>query len=95
MHRIGMGWTTHPNKNLEFCLDYNLLFTDQNTYGGQPGYSESGCFRGQLASALLRYKFTEFLSGHAIAEFFFPGDYYDDSRNDTAMMLRYELMFHW
>jgi hypothetical protein len=95
LHRVSWGLTTHPSEKMELCGDYHLLFAGQNTYGDQPGFSESGCFRGQLLTALMKYKFTQHLSGHLLGEFLFPGDYYSDMRNDPASFLRAELSFSW
>jgi hypothetical protein len=95
LHRIGLGWITDPIKDWEFCLNYHFLFAGQNTYRDRPGFSKSGCVRGQLATAILRYKFNDFISGHLLGEAFFPGDYYDNTRNDPSVMLRYELTFRW
>ncbi|MCK4659767.1 MAG: alginate export family protein [Phycisphaerae bacterium] len=95
LHRVTVGWTGHPTGKMELRADYHLLFADQNTYGDLPGFSKSGCFRGQLVAGVMKYKFTEHLSGHLLAEFFFPGDYYSDERNDPAAFLRAQLQFTW
>ena len=58
-----------------------------------PVFSDGGCFRGQLLSGVLKYKFTEQLSGHLLGEVFFPGDYYSDDRNDPAVFLRVQLNY--
>ena len=94
-HRVGGGWSCKPHKKLGLSVDYNLFFTDQNTLGGTPGFSESGCFRGQLLATKLTYKFNEHVKGHLSGQLFAPGDYYDDSRNDVAIFARYELVFSW
>ncbi len=100
-HRIGLGHSVFPCKPLEFCADYHLLFADENTRAGDIGFSDSGCFRGQLLALLMRYTILDpkvepiGMTGHAIAEFFFPGDYYSDFGNDPAVFLRYELTISW
>ena len=73
--------------------DYNLLFAPQNTFEDRLGFSESGHFRGHFISAILRYKFNRFLSGHVMSEFFCPGNYYDGTRQDPATWFRAELIF--
>lgn len=95
LHRVSFGYTCNPVKPIEFLADYHLLFADQNTLAGQTGFSQSGCFRGQLLTALLRYKFSEHVSTHLLGEFFFPGDYYSNERNDVGVFLRSELVFTW
>jgi len=94
-HRLGGGWTCSPAKNLEWSNDYHLLFCDENTRGSSAGFSEHGTFRGQLLTSVLKYKFNDHVSTHVWTEFFFPGNYYADSRNDPAVLVRYELCFTW
>lgn len=95
MHRVAMGWSCAPLKNMTMSTVYHLLFADQNTFRDRAAFSDSGCFRGQLLTWLMRYKFNAHMSAHTVAEFFFPGDYYADSNNDVAMFLRAELVFSW
>jgi len=95
LHRVAAGWSCNPCPKTELCADYHLLFTDQNTFRDRPGFSQSGCFRGHLGSLLLKYKFNPHVSGHLLGELFCPGDYYDDSSNDMAAFLRYEIVFSW
>ena len=92
-HRLAMGWSTNPIPQVEILADYHLLFADQNTYGAQPAFSESGKFRGQLLTCWLRYQITPQISGDLVTEFFFPGDYYDKANNDPAMFMRGQVMF--
>lgn len=94
-HRITVGWGFDPCKKVSVAADYHLLFANQNTFAGTPGFSGNGKFRGQLISGLLKYTLNEHVSGHFVAELFCPGDYYDSSRNDVAVFLRYQLMFTW
>jgi hypothetical protein len=97
LHRVGPGWGCEPTDKVSLNANYFLLFADQNTLGeqGVAGFTEAGSFRGQLVSAWMKYKFNEHVSGHLVGEFFCPGNYYDDSRNDPAVFLRYELVFSW
>lgn len=95
MHRLSIGWTARPHKNIELFSTYQLLFAAENTFRDKPGFSADGKFRGQLVTAVLKYKFNENISGHLLGEAFFPGDYYDDSRNDPAFFARYQLVFEW
>jgi len=98
LHRVGFGWTADPTDKIQLCADYHLLFADENTRRGVAGpmlFSDSGCFRGQLLTLLLRYKFNPHVYGHVLSEFFFPGDYYKDANNDPAVFLRFELTLAW
>jgi hypothetical protein len=96
LHRLAWGWQMSPMQNMQLSLDYHLLFADENTYGGiKPGFSQSGKFRGQLLTWWLRYKFSEHLSSHVMAEVFGPGDYYTPQKNSTAAWVRWELLFSY
>ncbi len=94
LHRLGFGWQANPTKKMQLAATYQLLFADENSFRGNPAmFSGSGCFRGQLATAILRYKFNRFLSGHLLGEWFEPGNYYSDNRDDGALFARAELVF--
>jgi hypothetical protein len=95
LHRIGMGWTINPLPKMAFAADYHLLFADENTQAGQAGFSQGNSFRGQLLTLLTTYDFTRHLKGHLLAEFFWPGHFYADPKDDMATMLRGELFFTW
>lgn len=95
MHRIGPGYSFVPCSPIEITLDYDALFADENTYAGQAGFSDGGAFRGHLLSSWLKYTINRHVSGHVMAEVFFPGNYYDETRDDTALFLRGELTFTW
>jgi hypothetical protein len=94
-YRVGPGWSINPTKKLEFAADYYLLFAPENSNAGQPNFSNNGNFRGQLMTMLLKYQINAHLSGHGLAEFYFPGNYYSSLSNDPAVFLRYELVCAW
>jgi hypothetical protein len=98
MHRLAMGWTCNPTEKSEVSADYHLLWADENTFAHgkkAAGFSDNGAFRGQLLAVICRYTFTKHLKGYIRTEFFFPGNYYTDFRNDVATFLRGELFFTW
>ena len=96
LHRINVGWGCSPCEKLFLQTNYDLLFTDENYPGRQAtGFSPDGCLRGQQLSAKLTYQFNEHISGHVLAELFFPGDFYTDARNDVSGFFRYELTIAW
>jgi hypothetical protein len=78
LHRIGPGWSITPMKNLDFSANYYVLLAQQDqATRAVPGLiSGDGTFRGHFAQAVLKYKFSQHLSGHLWSEFEFPGDYY-------------------
>jgi hypothetical protein len=91
-HRFGPGWSFSPAKNLDFSASYYALFADQSvaTRAGVPTLFDGGTFRGHFAQTVLKYKFSQHLSGHLWGELFFPGDYYASHQMGT--FLRAEVM---
>ena len=87
MHRIGPGYTFVPWEPIEISFDYDALFADENTFEGEAGFSDGGAFRGHLLSSWLKYTINRHVSGHVMGEVFFPGNYYDETREDTAFFL--------
>jgi hypothetical protein len=100
--RFGPTWTVSPVKDLEFSASYYALFAqnDVPTLGAtqtlapnNPArlFTDSGNFRGHFTQAVLKYKFSQHMTGHLWSELLFPGDYYV---NRTMMsFLRAEVMF--
>ena len=100
LHRMSVGWSSNPMKDLEVCADYSLLFADKTTYsdrtiGGSRVFTNSGCFRGQLLGLLAKHSLGKHIKHHLLAELFCPGDYYADAFNEFAAFLRYEIVFSW
>jgi hypothetical protein len=94
LHRIGPTWSFTPIKDMQFSLSYYALFADQSLPTTQtlPGaYTDTGNFRGHYLQSILKYKFSQHMSGHLWSEFLFPGNYYVS----RSMMdfLRAEIMF--
>lgn len=92
-HRLAFGWQADPTNKLTLSTDYHLLFADQNTYRDRVGFSDHGSFRGQLLIGMLRYRFNRFLSGHVLAEYYWPGNYFEDPKESPVAFLRTELVF--
>jgi len=98
MHRFALGWSCNPHEKLELCADWHILFADETVqnYSAAATYFGKGCLRGNLLTGLLKYKFNKHVSGHLLAELFFPGDFYNQkTRDEVAGFLRYQLMFTW
>lgn len=96
MHRPHFTWEVRPVKDVQIITDYHLMFADQNTSaGGTNGLSKSGCFRGQLVKIQLKHKINEYIHHRLTLDFFFPGDFYTDDRNDMAFFIRYGIVFTW
>lgn len=94
-HRVGPGWRCKPTKDMDLGLFYQFLFADENTYAGRPGFSNSGCFRGQILVPYFKYTFNKHAFLRVMPEFVFPGNYYTDARNDPLTFLRLELNLTW
>jgi hypothetical protein len=95
LQRVNLGWGIKPHPTTEITLDYHALFAVENTLGGVPGFSRDGDFRGHLTTAWVKTKFNKHVAGHLMAEYLDPGDYYDDTRDDSAWYLRAELFLTW
>ena len=77
-------------------IDASYQLPDLTSEGGpnlksQGPFSTTGTFRGHYLQAILKYKFSQHLSGHLWGELLFPGDYYVD--RGMVTFLRAELMF--
>lgn len=91
LHRLNVGWQGTPTSKIDLLANYHVLFADENTFGDRAGFSSGGDLRGHLFTALLRYKLNRHLAGHLLGEYFIPGNYYPDARQDEAVFLRAEL----
>ncbi|MFA5293692.1 MAG: alginate export family protein [Phycisphaerae bacterium] len=96
MHRLYADWETNPTKKLNLRCGYAILFAEQNTSeGGTKGMSKCGKFRGQLLKTMLKYKVSKNVEHRIEGELFIPGDFYNDSKNDPAVFVRYGLHLTW
>jgi hypothetical protein len=94
LHRIGPTWSLTPIKDMQFSASYYALFADQSvpTQATMPAaFSGTGNFRGHYVQAVLKYKFSQHVSGHLWGEVLFPGDYY--ATRQMMTFLRAEVMF--
>lgn len=95
LHRLNAGVSCSPCEQITLGADYHLLFAQHNTYGGRGIFSADGNFRGQLLAGRMTYQFNKHISGHLLAELFFPGNFYNNAYNEVAGFFRYELNFTW
>ena len=101
MHRFGPGWNFSPTDRIDCLLDYNFNFaaTDSMAHataaGGRPAAFAEGSFRGQLINFVVSATLTRHLKARLINEVFFPGNFYSDTRQQTACFVRGELYFTW
>jgi hypothetical protein len=103
LDRIGPTWTMNPMPKMEFSASYYLLFADQDMatrdfnhaiFGSKSpatdAFTGTGSDRGQYLQAVLKYKFSQHLSGHLWSEFLFPGNFYVN--HSLITFLRAEMM---
>ena len=87
--RVGPSWEANPTQKLTLSAAYYGLFA--NDRNNNNGFLGNGYFRGQLITAVAKYKFNRYVSGHLWAEYLIPGDYYNEDNRDNAVFLRAEL----
>ncbi len=80
--------TVNPNEKLRLTLRYLYYWAVEDEFASDTFKRGDG--RGHNPQFLAEYQFNKFLSGHVLAEYFKPGDYYDEE--DAAYFMRTELM---
>ncbi len=94
LHKLSVDWETDVTKKARLISGYAILFADDNTSaGGTNGMSKSGNFKGQLLKTMLKYKPCKNIEHRLEAELFLPGNFYNNTRNDPAVFVRYG--FYW
>jgi len=94
LSRLNLGWAAKVHPTTEVLLDYHALWANQEsvrTPSQLRNISQDGTFRGHLFTAWAKAKFNKFVSGHLVAEYLAPGDFYADNRRDGSYFLRAEL----
>jgi hypothetical protein len=98
LFRLSVGHTMQLTEKIQMDTDYHLLWADENTEKNRPHadvieFSNSGKFRGQLATWWLKYQITKNLKGHLNVEYFMPGGYYRGESSDNALWTRVNLEY--
>ncbi|MGD0552514.1 MAG: alginate export family protein [Sedimentisphaerales bacterium] len=93
IHRLDFGHKFKPNKEWEILTDWNLLWANENTFAGNPKFTEDGNFRGHLLTCWARYNFTKQLKGNLVGEYFMPGNYYSSTNNDNALYFHFTIEY--
>ena len=92
--RLNLGWIAKVHPTTEVLLDYHALWADQESVRTATQFfniSHDGNFRGNLFTGWVKTKFNKYLSGHLVAEYLAPGDFYAVNRQDGSYFLRAEL----
>lgn len=95
LRRFNLGWAAKVHPTTEVSLDYHAVYADENSRCGAAGFSCSEKMRGHLLAAWVRSKFNKHVSGHLVAEHFWPGDYYVAPKGDEAYFIRAEMLLSW
>jgi hypothetical protein len=93
LHRGAAGLDFDLCKKARAKLAYHLLWADQNTFSARPMFSNSGSFRGQLATCWIMYEIKKNLNGHLLAEYFQPGNYYTSGNRGHGCFLRFNIEY--
>jgi hypothetical protein len=74
--RLNVGYQIDPMDFMQVQANYHAIFAYAHRFAGVPGYSDSGRFKGHLATALLKHSFNRFAAAKLLVEYFKPGNYY-------------------
>ncbi len=92
LHRFNIGHRIQINKQWQLTGDYHALL-GRSEFRRRDPLEDARCpasdkFRGHLLTSWLRYKFSDQMYGHFLAEYFIPGDYYVAPSDNDAYFLR-------
>ena len=93
--RANLGWIIKVHPTTEILLDYHAMWADQQSVRTESQYfniSHDGNFRGNLFTGWVKTKFNKNVSGHLVAEYLAPGDFYARNRQDGSYYLRAEVV---
>ncbi|MBK1721143.1 alginate export family protein [Thiocystis violacea] len=98
LQRLNAGWQAQVHSSSTVTVDYHALWADQETTRTEAqmaNISGEDRFRGHLFTAWLKTKFNKNVSGHLVAEYLMPGDYYAENRRDDSFFFRAEVTLTW
>ncbi|MTW19951.1 alginate export family protein [Allochromatium palmeri] len=98
LQRFNVGWISQVHPTTQLLVDYHALWADEQstrTAAQMVNLSGDGNFRGHLFAAWLKSKFSQHVSGHLVAEYLLPGDYYADNRQSDSFFVRAEVVLTW
>jgi hypothetical protein len=96
LYRFGVGHSINLTDKLIMNTDLNFLFADTNGAKNfsRPGvieFSDSGKFRGTLATVMFKYQLSKNLLANLLLEYYQPGSYYASGNRDAAYFTRINL----
>jgi len=93
--RANIGWIAKVHPTTEILIDYHALWAAQQSVRNANQFfniSHDGNFRGNLFTAWVKTKLNKNLSGHLLAEYLAPGDFYAVNRQEGSYFLRAEVV---
>ena len=96
--RLNLGWLAQLHERTLASVDYHALFANEESTrfpAQRANISGDGRFRGHLLTAWLKARLGEHVSGHLMAEYLVPGEFYAEHRRDDSYFVRAELVLHW
>ncbi|OXU14631.1 alginate export family protein [Sedimentisphaera salicampi] len=92
LHRVGLTHKFDPAEKTKWTNAFHLLWAAQDRQGAQYG-GDSDVFRGQLLTSVLRHRISKQFSTRLNAEYFIPGNYYDEAWQNESLFLRAEVVY--
>ncbi|WP_295444179.1 hypothetical protein [uncultured Thiodictyon sp.] len=93
--RANLGWIAKVHPTTEVLVDYHAMWADQQSVRNTSqafNISHNGNFRGHLFTGWVKTKFNKYVSGHLVAEYLAPGDFYAVNRRDGSYFMRAEVV---
>jgi hypothetical protein len=96
LHRPYLKAVVNPFKPLRITAEYSLLFADKKVdLPTEERVDHDSMFRGHHVKASIEHKFNPHLKHYVTAQALIPGNYYSDTRQDTASWFRYGVELKW
>jgi hypothetical protein len=98
LQRLNLGWDAKPHDTTTVTLNYHALWANENSTRSAAqlaNITDDGDFRGHLFTGWIKTKLNKHLSGHLVAEYLLPGDYYARHRRDNSYFVRAEVNLTW
>jgi hypothetical protein len=98
LSRLNVGWGMTPHETTSVTVDYHALWANQQSVRDPSqlaNISQDGNFRGHLFTAWVKTKLSEHISGHLVAEYLIPGNFYAANRQDNSYFVRAQLNLTW
>ena len=90
LHRPHCILEARPFEKIRAKVEYSLLFADKVVDGvGSKEVDDGSRFRGHHLKAALEHQWTDRTKHYVTMQIMLPGNYYSDSREDTATWFRY------